>query len=395
MDTRKKVLVVDDERSITQMMAMMLQTRGYDVEVAASGAEAIEKAALQPDVILLDLILPDFQGFEVCRRLREAEVTRRIPIIMISVKYLFEDKIEGLYLGADDYLTKPFDHEELFARMEAVMRRNVLFDESVHTKDAIIFELKEIIDNQQIIPFFQPIFFLNDFRIFGFETLSRPQAKNILRDPELLFKAALRFGFYCDLELMAWEKALSVAPLLGEGQKLFLNCNPYLVESPQFFNVKSLFEKKGMPPYNVVLEITERSVVSDFPSFFKRLKIYQDHGFGIAIDDVGRGYASLESIVEIKPSVVKIDNHLVRNLKGDSIKQSLVKFIVGFCRENKILSVAEGIENTEDLTILKKLGVDVGQGYLLSRPIENVDLKAIYKDLRSRLNISCPYPHLS
>ena len=390
MVDRKRILVVDDEHNITQMMAMMLETRGYDVEVAHSGSEAIEKSAEKPDLILLDLVLPDLEGFEVCRRIREEKATHHIPIIIISVKYLFEDKIEGLYLGADDYITKPFDHEELFARMEAVMRRNLYFDESAHDKETVIVELKRIIKDDLIVPFFQPIFFLKPFKLFGYEALSRPPTQSILANPELLFKAALRFGFYCDLELFCWEKILKSLPHTQNGEKLFLNSNPYLVESPKFFKIKSIFEKNHFSAKNTILEITERSAISDFSAFYKRLRFYRDFGFGIAIDDVGGGYASLESIVETKPTVVKIDSHLVANLSEHPLKRSVVKFIVAVCKENNIISIAEGIENKEDLDVLMALGVDGGQGYLFCRPTPEPNLVEIYKDIQTRLDIPTP-----
>ncbi|HOW36131.1 MAG TPA: EAL domain-containing protein [Candidatus Omnitrophota bacterium] len=387
MTNKKRVLIVDDERNIAQMMSLILETRGYEVDIADSGSAAIEKAMTKPDLILLDLILPDVEGFEVCRRLREGKTTRHIPIIIVSVKYLFEDKIEGLYLGADDYLTKPFDHEELLARMEAVLRRSVFFDESTSDNEVVILELKKIVKEELVIPFYQPIFFLKPFRIFGFEALSRPPIKSILSNPELLFKAALRFGLYCDLEMISWQKALESMPRCSEEARLFLNCNPFFVESPKFFKIKSIFDKNNVNPKNIVLELTERSLVSDYNSFYERLRFYRNYGFDIAIDDVGGGYASLESIVEIRPSVVKIDIHLIQNLKNDPIRRSLVKFIVSFCKENNIISIAEGIEQKEDLDILIDLGVDAGQGYLLCRPTHSVNLEEIYKDIRVRLNI--------
>ncbi len=388
MSDKKRVLIVDDEHSITRMMAMMLETRGYDVDIATSGEEAIRKAVEKPDLILLDLVLPDLEGFEVCRRIRQEKSTHTIPIIIVSVKYLFEDKIEGLYLGADDYITKPFDHEELFARMEAVIRRSFLFDDAAHDKDEIILELREIIKGEQVVPFYQPIFFLKPFRFFGFEALSRPSTQSILANPEFLFKAALRFGLYCDLEMMCWKKILQSVPSLKENEKLFLNCNPYLVESPKFFHIKTIFEQHKFLPKNAVLEITERSAISDFEAFYKRLRFYRDYGFGIAIDDVGGGYASFESIVETAPTVLKIDTHLVNRISEHPIKRSLIKFIVAFCKENSIISVAEGIERKEDLIELINLGVDAGQGYLLARPLPNPNLFEIYQDIKTRLGIN-------
>ncbi len=391
MVSKKRVLVVDDESIVRQTMAMMLETRGFDVHLAESGQDAVQKASEKPDLILLDLILPDCEGFEVCRRLREDRATRHIPIIIVSVKYLFEDKIEGLYLGADDYLTKPFEYEELFARIDAVLRRSLFFDESYGQREAIVLELKKIIREKLIVPFYQPLFYLKPMKIFGYEALSRPPTTSILSNPDLLFKAALRFGLYSDLELLSWHKAITAMPELRNGEKLFLNCNPYLVESPKFFKVKSIFEESKISAHDVILEITERSAISDFKVFYERLKSYRNYGFQIAIDDVGGGYASLESIVETKPKIVKIDNHLTGNLADEPLKRSLVKFIVKFCKENDIISVAEGIEKKQDLDILMKLGVDAGQGYLLCRPTMQIDLDEIYKDIHVRLNVDTPH----
>ncbi len=104
---------------------------------------------------------------------------------------------------------------------------------------------------------------------------------------------------------------------------------------------------------------------------------YKDHGFKIAIDDIGAGYASLESIIQTKPEVVKIDRKIVTGLAEDPFKRSIVKLIVAFCRENSIICIAEGIETKIDLEVVIELGVEAGQGYYLHRPIEHIDLHAM------------------
>lgn len=390
MTDRRKVLIVDDEPSVVQMLSALLETRGYQVDVANSGQQALSLANKKPDIILLDLILPDLEGFEVCRLLKREQATRHIPIIILSVRYLFEDKIEGLYLGADDYLTKPFDYEELFARIETVMRRRKFFDDYFAQKEPLILELRKIIKEELIKPFYQPIFLLDNLKVLGVEVLSRPPLNSILSNPETLFKVALDFGMYAELELMAWEKALKSLPVIPKDIKIFLNCNPYLIQSPEFYKVKAIFDQGPFKSQDIVLEITERSAIPDFKSFYDRLQFYRDYGFQVAIDDIGGGYASLESIVTTKPSVVKIDNHIVYNIKNDPFKLSIIKFIVSFCKENHVICVAEGIETKEDLDTLMGLGVDAGQGYLLCRPTPDLDFIRIYEDLHERLNIPVP-----
>ena len=115
------VLVVDDERNVTQLVRLYLTTDGFHVETASNGEEAIEKARrTRPDIVILDLMMPDMDGWEVCRQLR---VIGDIPIIMLTARGEDVDKIVGLELGADDYLTKPFNPRELVARVKAVLRR--------------------------------------------------------------------------------------------------------------------------------------------------------------------------------------------------------------------------------------------------------------------------------
>lgn len=375
---KKAILLVDDDPLITQTLGMLLETRGYDVDIAHSGHEVFEKITDTIDLILLDLVLPDSGGFEICRRLKEDQITKQIPIIILSGKLLSDDIVEGLYLGADDYLTKPFEYEELVARMEAVMRRGPILKNgrlATYEEELIIREIRKIVDDELIVPFFQPVFLFNPFQLYGFEALGRPATNSILSNPEVLFKLALQFGFYQELEVISWKKAVASAGNFLEDKKLFLNCNPYLVESQQFPVIKSIFEQSQINVNNVILEITERSAISDFKIFYDYLNPYREYGFKFAVDDVGGGYASLEAIVATKPEVVKIDRHIVTELGKDSFKRSIVKFIVAFCKENGILSVAEGIERKEDLDILIELGVDAGQGYYFAKPTSSANLR--------------------
>jgi DNA-binding response OmpR family regulator len=120
----KKILVVDDEEYIVELLQMNLKQHGYIPICAYSGKEAIEKAQkTRPDLILLDIMMPDMDGIETCRRMKEDHLLKRIPIIMLSAKSEETDKVIGLGVGADDYITKPFGIRELFARISTALRR--------------------------------------------------------------------------------------------------------------------------------------------------------------------------------------------------------------------------------------------------------------------------------
>lgn len=117
-----KVLIVEDEISFSDALAYLLKKESYEVEVAVNGTQAIESFnSFSPDLILLDLMIPEVSGTEVCRVIRS---TSQVPIIMLTAKDSEIDKVVGLELGADDYVTKPYSSRELLARIKAVMRRN-------------------------------------------------------------------------------------------------------------------------------------------------------------------------------------------------------------------------------------------------------------------------------
>lgn len=135
----KKILVVDDEKNIVDILKLNLQKEGYTVIEAYDGAEAIEKAlpadpAERPDLILLDVMLPEMNGFEVCRKVRD---NSSVPILMITAREDEVDKVLGLEIGADDYITKPFSMRELMARVRANMRRMEVEPEKTDSPDVI------------------------------------------------------------------------------------------------------------------------------------------------------------------------------------------------------------------------------------------------------------------
>ncbi len=121
----KKILIVDDELESVKLIGLMLQRRGYEIVAARSGTQALEKAeAESPDLAILDVMMPDMDGYEVCRRLRANPATTSLPIIMFTAKTTVDDKVAGFQAGADDYLTKPIHPDELASRVEAVLSRS-------------------------------------------------------------------------------------------------------------------------------------------------------------------------------------------------------------------------------------------------------------------------------
>mgnify|MGYP001270314518 CR=1 FL=1 len=121
---KARILVVDDEPDAVELVAFNLRQAGYSVTTAADGAEALQKARSQlPDLIVLDVMLPELDGFEICKVLRHDPTTMRVPIILLTAKAAEVDRVLGLELGADDYLTKPFSPRELILRVKKILGR--------------------------------------------------------------------------------------------------------------------------------------------------------------------------------------------------------------------------------------------------------------------------------
>jgi two-component system, OmpR family, response regulator ArlR len=130
-----KVLVVEDDAAISRVLSLELQHEGYEVESARDGLEGLEKALKEPDLVILDLMLPRMDGLEVCRRIRAKS---RVPIIMLTAKDRVPDRVAGLDVGADDYLTKPFATEELLARVRARLRERQPQNNVIHFRDVVM-----------------------------------------------------------------------------------------------------------------------------------------------------------------------------------------------------------------------------------------------------------------
>src|SRR5262250_3395761 len=129
-----KILVVEDEPDVVELITFNLKQSGFDVSAVGDGAEALRKArAVSPNLILLDLMLPEVDGLEVCKMLRRDPATASIPIIMLTAKATEIDKILGLELGADDYITKPFSPRELVLRVKKLLHRGEAAREEPNT----------------------------------------------------------------------------------------------------------------------------------------------------------------------------------------------------------------------------------------------------------------------
>jgi EAL domain-containing protein (putative c-di-GMP-specific phosphodiesterase class I)/FixJ family two-component response regulator len=544
----RKILIVDDDEDILLIVQTLLTNAGYAPILARNGREGIEQAsAMQPDVILLDVTMPQMSGWEVCATLKNLPETSSIPIVMLTVKSEIKDLITGMQVGANDYITKPFTKRHLLETVERLLEpgegprsafmprdtgdartRNLLFDtvsglptipvivdalrewllvdqevgvlfidfeKYAHIEDYYGWEVfddvlreaakalkrllgtlfstedliainrpsgsefyvflsvppglrgdeilerlqrkarqieeslratlsekfehriqrkiglyvgyakllyspqvrlerlvyralreaisvastkegeraallreqfKDVLVHRQIETLYQPIIDLASGAVFAHEALSRGPVDSPFENPEMLFDYALKSDQVWSLEKICMQ--FSAERFVGKRPgMLFVNVETELIHA-----LKSRGHEVLQPllaiQSGVVLEITERAAIRDYDLFRESVRVLRELGFRIAIDDAGSGYASLQSIAELRPQYLKISNYLVTGLHEDSIKRDVVEMLVRLAARIDAETVAEGIETEAEKAEVKRLGVTYGQGYLLGRP---------------------------
>lgn len=247
--------------------------------------------------------------------------------------------------------------------------------------------LGHILAHGDLHSLFQPIVSLSERRILGYEALTRGPSNSPLHSPINLFAVARHAGRLSELELLCRKNAcrqFSQQKLQG---KLFLNVSPDSLLEPrhQPGRTLQLLQSLGIPPSQVVIELTEQSPTDDFSLLDTALHHYRAMGFSIALDDLGAGYSSLRLWSELRPDYVKIDRHFIDGIHLDAVKREFVGSILQMAKASRAQVIAEGIELEEELAVLSEMGIDLVQGYLLARPQEQPprDTRALLLQLES------------
>jgi len=233
-------------------------------------------------------------------------------------------------------------------------------------------ELKKIIKEEEVYTLFQPIVKLPEYEIIGYEALTRGPGQGEFERPDKLFKVAYQSDLLIELERLCRKKALTAASNMKPEHMLFMNVEPDSVNDPELRQIaaSTLLLNSSLTPDRIVLEITERSAIMAFSAFRSVLEYFRALGFKIAIDDAGAGYATLQSILELRPDFIKLDMSLVRDIDADNVKQQLVRALGRFGQETNVSMIAEGIETKAELRTLLKMDINLGQGFVFAYPSE-------------------------
>ena len=230
-----------------------------------------------------------------------------------------------------------------------------------------IADLKGLLREGAVFMEYHPIIVTETEEIYGYEALARGRRAG-LRSPEVLLEVASEANLLWELSRLLRKRAVEGATNeLDEGQYLFLNVDPHDFNDPDFRDLTP--EALGVAdPDRLVLEITERTAISDYPQFKEYLSTFRSRGFRFAVDDAGSGYAGLGSIANLDPDYIKLDISLISSIDTNFLKQSLVGTLVEFAEDHGAKVVAEGVERREEFEAVRELGVHLTQGFLFHRP---------------------------
>jgi EAL domain-containing protein (putative c-di-GMP-specific phosphodiesterase class I)/GGDEF domain-containing protein len=235
---------------------------------------------------------------------------------------------------------------------------------SIETRERArrVADLRTSLRDRSVYVDYHPIVVTETREIFGYEALARGVMRS-LRSPEVMFDVAAEADLVWELSRLCRSRAIEgIETRLRPNELLFLNVDPHDFNDPAFN------EHEVKYPTRVVIEITERTAIKDYPKFRERLKSFREKGFRFAVDDAGSGYAGLGSIANLEPDFIKLDISLINAIDTNFLKQNLVETMVRFANDHGAKVIAEGVEHAEEFNTVRDLGVHLVQGFFLHRP---------------------------
>lgn len=367
------ILLVDDEPEALRAMERMLRSANYQVETFVSARAAVERVSGGGvHVVVSDITMPEMTGVELLRKVRAHDPD--LPVVLVTGLPAIDSATDAVEYGAFKYIVKPFETEVLRRAVErarklyrlARMKREALKLLGVNAVSADRAGLEASFDSalESMWMAFQPILRASDGTVFGYEALLRTEEPTLIR-PDLVVDAAERL--HCLPRLGRKVRALASAAMAAADPStaLFINLHPHDLADETLFAPESPLTQMAS---RVILEVTERAAIEEVDDVERRVSQLREHGFRIAVDDLGAGYAGLSSFALLEPEIVKLDVSLLRDIDQSPVKQKLVASMTTLCKDMGFLVVAEGIETPAERDCVVSLGCDLLQGFLFARP---------------------------
>jgi EAL domain-containing protein (putative c-di-GMP-specific phosphodiesterase class I)/FixJ family two-component response regulator len=380
-----RVVVVDDVDANVALLRRVLTGAGVcSVDTYTNPIDALKDCLdCPPDLILLDLHMPGLDGMAFLEALRrELPADAFVPVIMLTADSTQEARQNVLTAGAKDFLTKPFDSVEVLLRVRnmletthlyrAVSQQNAYLQAVIDEKTVAERHLQarrrrlretveEAITSDALSIVFQPIVDIATGTVVGVEALARFSSEPI-RPPNEWFADAAEVGLGTKLELIAVSKALNQLSTLPPAMFMSVNVSPATAITSDLAILTSI------DPKRIVVELTEYVPIDNDPAIIGSLHDLRRQGVRIAVDDTGAGYAGLALLVQLSPDIIKLDRYLISGITRDPCRRALASAFVAFSLDIGAALIAEGIEDADELALLRHLGVPLGQGFHLGRP---------------------------
>ncbi|HEY9695581.1 MAG TPA: EAL domain-containing response regulator [Oculatellaceae cyanobacterium] len=383
------ILVIEDEELVRENILDLLDAEGFDTINASNGTIGVELAKKQkPDLIICDVMMPDIDGYGVLNILRQNLETATIPFIFLTAKAEKSDFRQGMNLGADDYLTKPYQPDELLGIITTRLKKRqaiaLEYKRSVKSQfpnnsnqTKLESSLRLALERQEFEIYYQPQISLQTGKIIGAEALLRwHQPEQGLIPPVEFIPIAER----TNLIIPIGEWVLRTAcQQIKNWQNLFPKFSNFKIAvnvSAVQFNQKDFtaiildtLSKTNLHATCLELELTETTIMKNVKSAIQIMNNFKSLGICISIDDFGIGYSSLSYVQDFNFDTLKIDRAFVKDVTSNPKTAALTQALIGMARSLNLNVIAEGVETEEELKFLLVQGCDAMQGYLFSRPL--------------------------
>jgi EAL domain-containing protein (putative c-di-GMP-specific phosphodiesterase class I) len=370
--TKGRVLLVDDDEVLVRALARELSRLDYQVVPAGDvGAAMKTMAAGVFDVIVSDICMPGLTGIDLIKAVRQHD--HDVPVLFLTGAPSMGSAIAAVEAGALQYLLKPIDVHTLATHLDrastlhklAVAKRQALALGSLqgYPGDRATLELSFERAMSTAWVAFQPIV-TSHGQLAGYEALLRTRDP-VLPTPLAVIEAAERLRRLPEVGRRVRALAAVAFPRAPREALLFLNLHATDLQDEELYGAA-----EPLAPFasRVILEITERAGLEQVDDVPRRVAALRRRGFRIAIDDLGAGYAGLTSFALLQPDFVKLDMSLIRDVHTSPLKQRLIGAITALCHDLRLAVVAEGIEVEQERELVRVLGCDLFQGFLIGRP---------------------------
>ncbi|MEG4800714.1 EAL domain-containing response regulator [Microcoleus sp. ARI1-B5] len=395
----KKILVIEDDQVIRENILKLLKAEGFDVTGAENGSQGLYAAVSNlPDVIICDVMMPELDGYGVLAALRSHPVTATVPFVFLTGKADRSEVRQGMELGADDYLTKPFTKAELVGAVSSRLKKQAalaqqqhylrsqsseLLQEAADKLEQIKTSLCDALEREEFQVYYQPQVNVQTGQIMSAEALVRwLHPEKGLISPAQFIPDAEETGFIVQLgewvlqtacrQMRVWQNAgfseLRVAVNLSPRQ---------FYQADLSSRVAEILGEIGLEPSCLELELTESMMVEDAESAIATLQQLKDLGVSISIDDFGTGYSSLSYLTQYPFDVLKIDRCFISNITDGCTNAAIVKAIIEMAHSLCLEVIAEGVETEAEKDFLWRYECDAMQGYLFSPPLSAADFEQL------------------